>query len=402
MNRNIWKAWFCFMAFTMGTSLVAPLLPIYQRHFGFSDGVVTLFFVTYVFFLIPSMLFFGQVSDQVGRKRVLLPAMVLLAIGSLLLALAWHPGGLFLARVLQGLASGAFLGTCTAYIVDLASPPRRAWAAQLASVSIRFGLGLGPGLAGLIAQYSQAPLVRPFQVHLGLMLPGIGALLLAPETINPSGFRWLGLQLGVPASERKAFFAFLVPSALLLTLLDGTALAILPLFVFKVHGIENPALIGALGFLVLVAGSVAQLIGWRMPPKQSIVLGVLLSSLAFLFLIGSFSLDLPLLLVVGTIVVGAGNGLTVKGGVTLSGLIVPAEDRGKILSTYYVACYLGMSVPILALGFLSDAIGLYPTFVLLGGIAIAVALMVSLWGARTLGPVTLGIRAPSRSSTLFC
>lgn len=392
MDGDIWKAWFCLMVFTMGTSLVAPLLPIYQRQFGFSDGLITLLFVIYVFSLLPSMLCFGQVSDQVGRKRVILPAMVTLALASVLFAVAWNSAVLFIARFLQGLACGAFLGTCTAYIVDLASGQRKAWAAGLASVSFRFGFGLGPGLAGVIAQYSQAPTVRPFQIHTALMLLGIGALLLAPETISSSGFRWPGLQLGVPASERKSFYAFIVPSAILLVLLDSTALSLLPLFVYEVLRIENLALIGVLGFLVLAMGAVAQIIGWRIPPKKSIVLGVLMSSLAFFFLVGSVPLGLPILLVIGAMVVGAGDGLTVKGGVTLCGLIVPAEDRGKILSTYYVACYFGMSVPLLLLGFLSDAIGLYPTFLLLGAVALATALAISTWGAKTLGPVAMGIK----------
>jgi len=64
--------------FAIGTSLITPLIPIYQEELGFNDTVVALFMLCYVVALVPSMLTLGQVSDRIGRKPVLLAALATL------------------------------------------------------------------------------------------------------------------------------------------------------------------------------------------------------------------------------------------------------------------------------------------------------------------------------------
>ena len=71
MNR-VWRIWSVLVLFALGTSLITPLIPLYQDELGFSDTVVTLFLGCYVAALVPSMLTLGQVSDRIGRKGVLL------------------------------------------------------------------------------------------------------------------------------------------------------------------------------------------------------------------------------------------------------------------------------------------------------------------------------------------
>jgi len=67
---------------------------------------------------------------------------------------------------------------------------------------------------------------------------------------------------------------------------------------------------------------------------------------------------------------GAAAGLVFKGGVDLCTQIAPVEDRGKLISSYYVACYLGgFSVPLLVIGVLSDLIGLTGALACLSGAA---------------------------------
>ena len=73
--------------------------------------------------------------------------------------------GLLIARAIQGLATGAFFGTCTAFLVDAAPFGRRGFVSVLGSISVRFGLGLGPGIAGVIAEYSGAPLRLPVRAR---------------------------------------------------------------------------------------------------------------------------------------------------------------------------------------------------------------------------------------------
>jgi sugar phosphate permease len=76
---------------------------------------------------------------------------------------------------------------------------------------------------------------------------------------------------------------------------------------------------------------------------------------------------------------GAAAGMVFKGGSDLCTLIAPPQDRGKLISSYYVACYLGgFSVPLLVIGVLSDAIGLTAAL----GCLTVVAMISAVWTWR--------------------
>ena len=78
------------------------------------------------------MLIAGNLSDRLGRKRLLLPAMATMTLASLVFALAESVPLLFAGRVLQGLAIGGFLGVGAAFVVDHARAGSKALAAALA------------------------------------------------------------------------------------------------------------------------------------------------------------------------------------------------------------------------------------------------------------------------------
>jgi MFS family permease len=102
-----------------GSNLSTPLYRYYQASFGFSPLMVTLIFAAYVAVLIPSLLILGPLSDVIGRRRVLLPAVGVAAAGSLVFAFAGQTWWLFAGRVLQGLALGAAVGPMTAVLTEL-------------------------------------------------------------------------------------------------------------------------------------------------------------------------------------------------------------------------------------------------------------------------------------------
>ena len=98
-----WRFWavaYALLILLTGTNLPTPLYRGYEASFGFSPLVVTLIFAAYVAALIPSLLVAGPLSDAVGRRRVLLPALAVAALGSLSFALAQGTAWLFAARVL--------------------------------------------------------------------------------------------------------------------------------------------------------------------------------------------------------------------------------------------------------------------------------------------------------------
>jgi len=372
--------------FAIGTSMITPLIPIYQDRLAFGDTVVTLFLGCYVLTLVPSMLSLGQLSDRVGRKRVLLGGIAVLAVAQLVLITEPPLWGLLVARGVQGLATGAFFGTCTAFLVDAAPPGRRSFTATLGSISIRLGLGLGPGIGGVLAQYAIHPLQTPFEVHLVALAVATALVLSLPETV-PAGQsrRPLTLRLGVPAAERAVFWRVLVPSGMLFSLFDGVALSLVPVFVVRKLEIDNYALVGAAGFLVLVAGAVSQVLLPRLDPRRAISWGLTIAAVASLGIAAGSPTDSIPLVLASVAATGAACGLVFKGGVDLITLIAPVADRGKLISSYYVACYLGgFSLPLILIGVLSDLIGLTQALLILSAVAGAGAAWTALVGLRSL------------------
>jgi MFS family permease len=367
---RVWRTWSVLVLFALGTSLITPLIPLYQDRLGFGDTVVTLFLGCYVLTLVPSMLSLGQLSDRVGRKRVLLVAITTLAVAQAILITEPPLGGLLVARGIQGLATGAFFGTCTAFLVDAAPLGRRGAAAVLGSISIRLGLGSGPGIGGLIAEFSNAPLRLPFELHLIALAAAAALVVSLPETVTERSWRPLTLRLEVPAAERAVFWRVLVPSGALFSLFDGVALSLIPVFLVRTLHVDNYALVGAAGFLVLVSGAASQLVLPRLPPPRAIGWGLAAASVTSLGVVASAPARSATLALVSVALTGAAAGLVFKGGVDLCTQIAPIEDRGKLISAYYVACYLGgFSVPLLVVGILSDLVGLTAALACLSGAA---------------------------------
>lgn len=383
--RRVWGIWAALVLFAIGTSLITPLIPIYKDSLGFGDTVVTLFLVCYVAALVPSMLTLGQLSDRIGRKVVLIGALVTLAVAQVYLATEPPLSGLLVSRGIQGLATGAFFGTCTAFLVDAAPVARRAWVSVLASISVRGGLGLGPGLGGVLAEYFPSPLRTPFIVHLVMIAVAIGIVVFLPETVTRRRVGRMTLRLEVPRADRAVFWRVLVPSGMLFSLFDGVCLSLVPVFAVRELGVTNYALVGAAGFLVLVSGAVSQVLFRALAPAAAIVRGLVVACVAFVGVIVGAPLGSAGLLLGAVAVTGAACGLVFKGGVDLCTRIAPPSDRGKLISSYYVACYLGgFSIPLLVIGILADLIGLTGALIVLSAVAAAASAWTILIGLRSL------------------
>ncbi len=386
------------LVLTMGTSTLTPLLPLYQRHFGLSTGTATLLFVTYTLTVVPTMLIAGNLSDRLGRKRLLMPALVTMTLASLVFATAESVPLLFAGRVLQGLAIGGFLGVGAAFVVDHADDDRKALAAALAGVFFRLGFGLGPGLAGLAAQYGPAPRHLPFYGHIALMMVGIVAIATASETVmrrrrgQAGRFR---IRIGVPHGQALGFLTYVAPATFLMSFIEGTVLSVVPIFVFDTLGVRNLAVVGAVGFLVLAVGGVAPFVARRIDPRRSVAVGAVLSSLLSLLIVASSGLDAVALVVFAAAAIGFTNGFILYGGTVICGTIVPLEERGTLMSLLYMCAYAG-TIPTVALGFLGDAIGLTATLGVFSAVALCLAAFVLLVGRRLFPEVVPHRPAPAQ------
>lgn len=159
-----------YLVLLAGTNIPTPLCGHYASAFGFGRATVNAVFAVYVAALVPSLLFVGPLSDAIGRRRVLLPAIALGVIGAALFAAAQGAGWPYAARLVQGLALGAASSPVTALIVEREPNADRGRAAMVAALAAVTGVGSGPLLGGLLAQYLPAPTALPYLVEITLLV----------------------------------------------------------------------------------------------------------------------------------------------------------------------------------------------------------------------------------------
>jgi MFS family permease len=113
--------------FTSGTP--SPLYETYRALWGFSPVVLTLVYATYAFGVLASLLLAGSISDRAGRRPVLICAIAGLMLTTVIFMAANSLAWLFIARTIQGLATGLALGAASAasrFPSTQRSPRRRA------------------------------------------------------------------------------------------------------------------------------------------------------------------------------------------------------------------------------------------------------------------------------------
>ena len=203
-----WLIAYAFAIIMLGTTLPTPLYVIYQAQWHFPTSLITLIFAVYAVGVLAALLGAGRSSDQVGRRPVLAAAIGLSIISAVTFILAPSVGWLFVGRVLSGFSAGLMTGTATAALTETARPGSGRRASLVSTTANMGGLGLGPLLAGLLAQYAPQPTVLPFLIQLGLVaIAGLG-LLIVPETVSQRSalslrFRGLGIpQAGRPEDVR--------------------------------------------------------------------------------------------------------------------------------------------------------------------------------------------------------
>lgn len=205
---HFWLVAAVLLLFMASGSAPSPLYVVYQEEWRFPATTLTAVFAVYAVALLASLLTVGSVSDFVGRRPVLVAALVVQTAGMVLFLLADGVAGLMLARVVQGLATGAALGTISAALIDLEPPRQPGRGSLLNSVSPPVGLTFGAIGSGLLVQYAPAPTTLVFVVLAVGFLALAAAVVFLPETVarRPGAVASLRPRIAVPPEGRRAFW----------------------------------------------------------------------------------------------------------------------------------------------------------------------------------------------------
>ncbi|MFF2095668.1 MFS transporter [Streptomyces sp. NPDC058202] len=342
-----------------GTTLPTPLYGLYQDKFDFSELMVTVVYAVYAFGVIGVLLLAGNASDAVGRRPVLLCGLGFAALSAVCFLCATGLGWLYAGRLMSGLSAGLFTGAATAYVMELAPRGGSARATFVATAANMGGLGCGPLLAGLLAQFAPWPLYLPFIVHLALVACSVSVVLWLRETVGERS-PLSSLRPHRPRLPREVRAVFGPPAiaAFVGFALFGVFTSVSPAFLAESLNVTNHAVTGLVVALAFFASTAGQLAVGRVGPTRSLPLGcaALLAGLALLA--GALRWDLMVLVVLSALVGGAGQGLAFRGALSTVAGASPADQRAAVISTLFVVAYTGISLPVIGVGLLVGPIGL--------------------------------------------
>jgi len=342
----------------LGTTLPTSLYGLYRDRFGFSELMITVIFATYAAGVITSLLLFGRLSDQIGRRRVLLPGLLLSALSAVCFLTATGLPLLLLGRIVSGLSAGIFTGTATATLIDLAPQGGRGRATLVAAVANMGALGCGPLLGGLLSQWAGSPLRLTFWVDLLLLVPAVIGILVMPEPVARKSHPQLRPHaLKIPKEMRSVFVEAAMPGCAGFAVL-GLLTAVNPDFLGQELGVTSRAIVGLVVFSVFAASTLGQLTLQVLPKRAAIPAG----ASALIVGMGSLALGLAAsslaLLVLGGVIAGAGQGMSFRGGLAEVSEHSPAAQRAEVTSSFFVVMYTAISLPVIGEGLLARAIGL--------------------------------------------
>ncbi|ABS05892.1 MFS transporter [Kineococcus radiotolerans] len=393
---------FPVVALTLGALVAAssapsPVFPVYQELWGIGAAAVTVVFAVYAAALLVALLTVGALSDHLGRRRVVLVALLGVIASMLVLARADGVGWLVAGRVLQGFSTGTAIGALGAWLLDLAGPARSATAQLVNGATPPVGLMVGGLGSGLLVQFAPAPTELVYLVLAGLLALAAVGTALTPDVVErvPGALASLKPVVRLPAASRAAFTTYL-PGFLGSWGLGGLCMGLGPSVVAGVLGIHDHVAGGLVVAAVAGVGAVTGVLTRHVAPARVMTLGM--STLVVgpvLLALGVHAVSTPLFFA-GALVAGIGFGAGFQG--ALRGVLAtaPAHERAGVLAAVYVVSYLVFGVPAVVAGLLATRIGLSEVVTGYAGLVVLAGVAGLLLGRAERRRAAAGVPAPRR------
>jgi MFS family permease len=355
-NTGFWAIAASLAVLTAFSTAPSPLYRLYQRQEGWSSFTVTIVYAVYAAGLVVSLLLVGHVSDWYGRRPVLIPALLTALVAALIFTFSTSLPALVTGRVLTGLALGAAIATASAYLTDLdsgpgGSPTRRSQI--VTTVANVGGLALGPLLAGLLAQFVPTVPRLTYAIFAVLLVAAVLATKAAPEgrpAARPRP-RYHPQRLAAPSGARTQFVAALTGAFMVFTVF-GLFAGLAGAFLAGPLNHPSPAWAGLVVFLSFGVGALTQVATVTWSLRRLLCVGIPALILGLAAVVGAAWVTPPSLglFLAGAALVGVGSGSIFRGTLTLVVTTASPGNRAGALASFYVAGYVGLSLPVVGAG----------------------------------------------------
>ena len=377
-NRiGFWAVAFAFMVVMAFATLPSPLYGLYRERDGLSAFTITIVYAIWAAGTIVTLVAVPFIAERIGRRGVMFAAVATMIVAAGVLV-AWKAlPGLLVGRLITGFAVGMAAGTAIAYLIELrlrADPKASPAVPRTIGTSVNVGaLGIGPLVAGCLAQWASHPLTLPYLVWIALGAVALAGLATAPET-------------GAPAAARNPFTVRLpVPAGagtLAAFAANGLFAGLSGLLLVTVFQRTSHALAGATLFIVFTAGVLSQLLTGGLKASRVLAVGTLSMLVGLVLLVAAVHVSTPslaLFLVSGGLI-GAGAGAVYKGttGLVLDG--TAPENRVAMTAELLIALFVGLSLPVIGAGIALDQGASAPNTVLVFAILVGLGVAGAGWG----------------------
>ncbi|MEM7272852.1 MAG: MFS transporter [Actinomycetota bacterium] len=285
----------------------------------------------------------GILADRLGRKRVLLPCLVVFAVGALLAAVAPSFWAVIAGRLIQGVGGAGMINLAIVLIGDHWTGLERTRLIGRNSAVLTGLLATMPSLSGGIAELSS----WRASVAVGVLAFPVAVMgwFLLPDT-RPGTVRTLRDQLRAAAVEvrRPTMTVTFVAGFCLFLVIFGVFLTALPVHLEEQFGLGP----GARGLLLSVPALGAVLVSFNLGPIRGVVaLRPLLVATSLAIALAALGVALAptlVLVVVALLLYGFGDGAVIPALQDVASSVPPPEQRAAVMAAWVSAVRLGQAV----------------------------------------------------------
>ncbi|NUT27657.1 MAG: MFS transporter [Streptomyces sp.] len=366
-----------------GTTAPTPLYPLYGEQFGFTPFTVTVVFAVYALGVVLGLLLSGRLSDQVGRRPVLIAATLLSVCAAAVFLVAQNVGIMLVARVVSGFSAALVTGAATASLAERLGPTARVKPATIALFANMGGLACGTLLAGVLADVAPSPLRTPWVVMLVLAAIGmLGVMVNGESSAHRSGFSLQFQPLHVPSEIRSDFLRSAMAAGSGFAVL-GVLTAVTGLFLGTVLNETSHALTGLVVFIAFACTAFGQLLVRALKPATALPTACLGLIVAAGLIAASMATGTLTPLLIGAAVNGLATGIAVGHGIGSITTRSAPQHRGASVSTFFAILYSMLAVPAIGVGVLIRETSLRPAGETFSAVVAALSLCVLLSLVRT-------------------
>ncbi|OUE20359.1 Inner membrane transport protein YajR [Clavibacter michiganensis] len=360
----------------------AMLYPAFSALWGTGPVVTTALFAVYPVALVVVMVAGGGLSDRFGRRRLMLAGVAVVAVGTVLFALADVPAWAFAGRTVQGAGVGLAMSAASAALVeyDRSGNPTRASAVNAAATSL--GATAAILVGGWLVQHTADPTHLAFWILLAAVLALLVALVFLPEPLRTAVARPAASSAGrrallaVPRAGRRPFLvgtaavtvAFVTGAVFL-----GLGAQIIRDVVGTADAFHAAATLATWPLVVVPTTLLAR----RVPTARAVRIGGAVAAVGLALLLLAGVADSLVVFLGSALLSGVGYGFLMYGGL---GLVTAAADDGSRASTFssmYLVAYLAQGTTAVLVGALATATSLDAAVVVAVPVIVVLCLVTS-------------------------